>query len=239
LNALSLDRAFLLWISVIMGSAMETINSIPVILDVGEIAARLRFDPVRAGFESLDELIGLAQSLIHPRAVYEVAYTGAKCKAKVEVAGVTFESPILSKNLDGANKVFPYIITVGPELERAASAQGDMLKQYYLEEMANYALESAAEWLSGQIEARHGLGPLSNMSPGSLEDWPITEQAKLFSIFGDAERLIGVRLTESMLMLPRKSISGILFPSEEGFVACQLCERERCPGRKAAYNANS
>ena len=36
---------------------METIDLIPVTLDLGEIAARLRFDPVRAGFDSLDELI--------------------------------------------------------------------------------------------------------------------------------------------------------------------------------------
>ena len=215
---------------------METIGQIPVTLDPGEIAARLRFDPVRASFESLDELIALAQELIRPRAVYEVAYTGAKGEGTVEVSRVTFESPILRKNLETANKVFPYIITVGPDLERAASAQGDLLRQYYLEEMANMALESAAGWLSGRLESLYGVTGLANISPGSLEDWPITEQTKLFSIFGDTERSIGVRLTDSMLMLPRKSISGILFPSEKGFVACQLCERERCPGRKAAYS---
>ena len=101
--------------------------------------------------------------------------------------------------------------------------------------MANLALEQAAGWLAGRIGERFGLGPLSNMSPGSLEDWPITEQTKLFSIFGDTERLVGVRLSDSLLMVPRKSISGILFPSEEGFVACQLCDRERCPGRKVPY----
>ncbi|OGD25152.1 MAG: hypothetical protein A2Y69_00520 [Candidatus Aminicenantes bacterium RBG_13_59_9] len=214
---------------------METIDLIPVILDPGEIAARLRFDPVRAGFESLDELIALAQRLIHPRAVYDVAYTGAKGEETVEVSGVNFRSPILRKNLDGANKVFPYIITVGPELEHAASAQGDLLKQYYLEEMANMALESAAGWLGGRLEVRYGVTGLANMSPGSLADWPISEQTKLFSIFGDTEKAVGVRLTDSMLMLPRKSISGILFPSEEGFVACQLCERVHCSSRKAAY----
>ena len=214
---------------------METIDRIPVTLEPGEIAPRLRFDPVRAGFESLDGLVGLAQGLIGPRAVYEVAYIGARGEGTVEVAGVTFASPVLAKNLEPANKVFPYIVTVGPELERAAGEQGDLLKQYYLEEMANMALESAAEWLSARLEERYGLGPLSNMSPGSLEDWPITEQVKLFSLFGDTERSVGVRLTDSMLMVPRKSISGILFPSEEGFVACQLCDRAVCPGRKAPF----
>ena len=215
---------------------MEIIDKIPVSLYPAEITLKLRFDPVRAGFESLDELIGLAQGLIRPRAVYEVAYVGAKGEETVEVASTTFESHILRNNLDRANKVFPYIITVGPELERAASAQSDLLKQYYLEEMANMALESAADWLGDRLEARYGVTGLANMSPGSLEDWPITEQAKLFSIFGDTEKAVGVRLTDSMLMLPRKSISGILFPSEEGFVACQLCEREHCSSRKAAYS---
>lgn len=222
-----------------MGSAMETMDRIPVILDAGEVATRLRFDSVRAGFESLDELIALAQGLIKPRAVYEVAYIGTKGERTVEVGGVTFQSPVLRKNLEQANKVFPYIITIGPELERAASAQGDLLKQYYLEEMANIALESAAGWLGGQLEARYGVTGLANMSPGSLEDWPITEQTKLFSIFGDTEKAVGVRLTDSLLMLPRKSISGILFPSDEGFVACQLCERENCPSRKAAYDPHT
>jgi hypothetical protein len=75
------------------------------------------------------------------------------------------------------------------------------------------------------------------MDPGSLEDWPITEQPKLFSIFGDTERLVGVRLTGSMLMVPRKSISGILFPSEEGFSSCQLCERAACPARRTPFDA--
>ncbi len=215
---------------------METIDLIPLTLDPGEIAVRLRFDPVRAGFDSLEELVGLAQGLLRPRAVFEVAYVGARGEGTVEVAGVVFESPLLRKNLGSANKVFPYIITVGPELERAAGAQGDLLKQYYLEEMANMALESAAGWLGGQLETRYGVTGLANMSPGSLEDWPITEQTKLFSIFGDSEKAVGVRLTDSLLMVPRKSISGILFPSEEGFVACQLCDRERCPSRRALAN---
>ncbi|MBP1661287.1 MAG: hypothetical protein H6P95_2479, partial [Candidatus Aminicenantes bacterium] len=57
---------------------METTGPIPVALDPQEIAVRLRFEPARAGFESLDELVHQAQALIRPRAVYEVAFVGAK-----------------------------------------------------------------------------------------------------------------------------------------------------------------
>lgn len=218
---------------------MDTIERIPVLLDRVEIAARLRFEPAKAASDDLDRLVALAQGLMDPRGIYAAVFVGARGEGGVEVAGVPFQSPLLRKVLEASHKVFPYVITVGLELERAAAGQGDLLKQYYLEEIANIALEQAAGWLGEHIEKTYGLGPLSNMSPGSLEDWPITEQAKLFSIFGDTEKLIGVRLTDSMLMIPRKSISGILFPSEEGFMACQLCERERCSGRKAPFKAKA
>lgn len=186
-----------------------------------------------AAYKSLKEMIWLGQECVRPRAAFDVAYIGERQGRTVEVSGITFVSSVLRRQLDGANKIFPYIITIGPQLERAAAEQEDLLRQYYLEEIGNYALEQAADWLAKHLEDRYGVGALSSLSPGSLDDWPITEQAKLFSIFGDTDKLIGVRLTESMLMIPRKSISGIFFPSEEGFTACQLCDREQCEGRKA------
>ena len=218
---------------------MQKIDPLPVVLDSSDIAARFRFDPARSGSLSLDDVIAQAQKLISPRAVFDVAYVGEKGERTIELGGVVFESGLLRKNLEISNKVFPFIITVGPELEREAAARGDLLVQYYLEEIANLALEQAASRLAKTLEARFGLPSLSSLSPGSLADWPITEQPKLFSLFGDTKSLVGVRLTDSLFMIPRKSISGIFFPSEEGFVACQLCDRENCPGRKAAFSADS
>jgi hypothetical protein len=216
---------------------METIDRIPMTLEREAVAERLRFNLARAGAIDFDALLAQARSLIALCAVYEISYTGAKGEDTVEVAGVTFRSRVLRRNLDQAQKVFPFIMTAGPALEAAAASSGDLLRQYYLEEIANIALGNGAAWLAARLAERWGFPGLASMDPGSLEDWPITEQPKLFSIFGDTERLIGVRLTDSMLMVPRKSISGILFPSEEGFTSCQLCEREKCQGRRAPYDS--
>ena len=216
---------------------MEVIDRIPAVLERDTVAERLRFNPARAGAIDFDALLAQARSLIALRAVYEMSYAGAKGEDTVEIAGVTFRSRVLRRNLDQAQKVFPFIMTAGPALEATAASSGDLLKQYYLEEIANIALGNGAAWLAARLSERWGFPGLASMDPGSLEDWPITEQPRLFSIFGDTERLIGVRLTDSMLMVPRKSISGIFFPSEEGFTSCQLCEREKCPGRRAPYDS--
>jgi hypothetical protein len=215
---------------------VEIFDHIPVDLEPGEVGRYLRIRPERAETSHLKELIETAGPLISLRAVCDTAYVGLSDAESVEVAGVSLRSRVLRHNLDGVQKVFPYIMTIGPALEKTASSLGDLLKQYYLEEMANLVLEQGAAWLAEKLRTRWGLPGLSNMSPGSLEDWPITEQAKLFSLFGDTEKVIGVKLTDRFLMLPRKSISGILFPSEEGFAACQLCPRENCPSRRAPYD---
>jgi len=215
---------------------METIDSIPVDLDPAAVALRIHHNPARCGSPDLDELLDRARSLIKLRAVCDVSYVGAKGEDTVEVGGVVFHSRVLRRNLDRVHKVFPYIMTAGPALETEAVSGGDLLRQYYLEEMGNMALEGGAAWLAERLARRWEFSGLAGMDPGSLEDWPITEQPKLFSLFGDTERLIGVRLTDSLLMIPRKSISGILFPSEEGFTSCQLCDRGSCPGRRAPYD---
>ena len=49
-------------------------------------------------------------------------------------------------------------------------------------------------------------------------------------------RTIGVRLTDSFVMLPMKSVSGVYFPTEHTFASCQLCPRDDCPGRSAPYD---
>jgi hypothetical protein len=37
-------------------------------------------------------------------------------------------------------------------------------------------------------------------------------------------------------MVPNKSVSGLLYPSEDGFQSCQLCHREGCPNRRAPFD---
>ena len=76
------------------------------------------------------------------------------------------------------------------------------------------------------------------MSPGAgdADTWAIEQQRDLFSLFGNVFELIGVELTDSFLMIPNKSVSGILFPTEIDFRSCQVCHRKNCPSRSAPFD---
>ena len=112
----------------------------------------------------------------------------------------------------------------------------DLLESYYLDVIGNAALNSARRHLKGHLKSTFAVEKISSMAPGSLADWPIEQQAPLFDMLGNVEAEIGVKLNDSLLMLPAKSISGIYFPTEISFFSCQLCPRERCESRKAKYS---
>jgi hypothetical protein len=150
---------------------------------------------------------------------------------------VTMTSRVLRVNLDEAYRVFPFAATCGVELDEWASSLGDLLRAFWSEAIREDALRAASRAVHRHIVDSHGLGKTSTMSPGSLGDWPLREQRALFKVLGDTEAAIGVRLTESCLMLPTKSVSGIRFPTEHRFESCQLCPRGVCPGRRAPYDS--
>jgi cobalamin-dependent methionine synthase I len=110
------------------------------------------------------------------------------------------------------------------------------MAKFIIDSIKEIALGAASHYLTEYIKNKYKVENMAVMNPGSLEDWPISEQKPFFSLFDNVEELIGVKLTDSFLMLPIKSISGIYFPTETSFASCQLCPREKCPNRRAKYD---
>jgi hypothetical protein len=214
---------------------MEIIRPIPVMLDHEELKTRLHIR--RSGdWSKVLSLIELAQALIEAGAAYKVCYIEERLEDAIRIDGVYLKSKVLRRHLDRVERVFPFVLTIGGILEEEARRCGDILEQYYLDSIGDVALASVRSYLEESLRSRYALTTLSSMSPGSLEDWSIENQGPLFSILGDVEGAIGVRLEKTLVMTPFKSISGIYFPTEIPFYSCQLCTRERCPSRMADYN---
>ena len=213
---------------------MEVLDNIPFSLEPGEV---LRDSADREELRAcVDELIEAVRPVARPKAVYKVSYVGDRGEDSVSIDGVTFTSRVLRINLDPVGRVFPYVATCGRELDEIALPPDDLMSSFFMDRIKIAVLRSASRYLQQHIVETYRLGQVSRMSPGSLEDWPITQQKELFSIFGDVRDLIGVELAESFLMVPLKSVSGILFPTEVRFESCQLCPREVCENRRAPYD---
>jgi hypothetical protein len=215
---------------------LEKLEPTPILQDLGEIRRRLHMNQ-RGDWSHVETLIEIAQPLIQPKAVYKVSCIESKLEDGVMIDGIRLTSGVLRKQLDEVERVFPYVVSIGNQLEEQIRNCSDLLDQYYLDVIGNVALSTVRKHLERTLMSKYGLdGCLSSMAPGSLEDWPIEEQKPLFLILGDVETSIGVRITEHLLMVPTKSISGIYFPTEIPFVSCSLCPRKRCGSRKADFD---
>jgi hypothetical protein len=220
-----------------MTIATTILDKIPFPLDYHDLAARVRLRPGSADAGELERLVREARLLAAPKALYRLAAITAMPAGMATLDHITFTSRVLHRNLQGAHRAFPFATTCGQELASWAQAQDDMLLRYWADVIMEMALETARQALQSHLQQRFELGNLAMMTPGSLEDWPITQQRPLFTLLGDTEQAIGLRLLDSCLMVPIKSASGILFPNGEDFRSCQLCPREGCPSRRAAYDA--
>ena len=213
---------------------MELLRNIPVQVSSEEVAKALRIDQTLAKQVHGEDLAKTANSLVDARAIYTIGYIHNRSEEATSIEGATLTSRVLAKNLEKIGRVFPYIVTIGSALEDEAATHG-MLERLFLENAADIAITLARVHLEKYVAKKYELGNVSHLGPGQL-DWPIQQQKELFSFFKNAEGSVGVTLTETCMMKPRKSVSGIIFPKEVTFVACQLCPRENCPSRQAPYS---
>jgi len=211
--------------------------NLPVKLDLASVIKTLRLRNTNNRLkEAARELTDIALAAARPRAIYQVAHVRSADGANVDIDGVRFTSRVLSKNFTNQNTVFPFIATAGRELDELPVPSGDMWRQLCLDVIKTLVLVTGIEYLSDYLKEKYSFTHLAHMNPGEIEDWPITQQKPLFDLFGGAEKQIEVSLSESGVMKPVKSRSGILFPNDTGFVSCRLCTQFECPGRRAKYD---
>ncbi len=211
---------------------------LPFKLDRSAVARRLTLRQGNRDVERYaDELVTLVESVARPRAAYRECHVERLRDSTFRIGGVSFSSRVLGKLLADWQTVFPYVLTIGPELAEAAWPEADMLRRYWLDTVKSMVVHSAGNAFAEHLRGKHSRQRLTHMNPGELEDWPVTQQRPLFSLFGDAVSELGVTLTEGCMMKPAKSRSGIFFGNDDGFETCRLCTQHKCVGRRAAYDA--
>jgi len=212
------------------------LNEIPFVLERESLLAALRIPPNAAYADELRPLIEEARRIGRPKALYGIAPAAPHDEGSVVVDGAVFRSRVLRVNLDGLDRAFPFLATCGSELEGWSASIDGMLRRYCADMIKELALEAATLALQSHLVEAHGLHSPGMMNPGSLPDWPAEEQKPLFALFGAASDAIGVRLTDTYIMQPVKSVSGLLFASAEGFESCRLCQMRQCPRRRVPYD---
>jgi len=213
---------------------VRTIIDVPLKFNTVAMKAKLRITEPE-DVDLFNEMIRTVADLAVPKIVFAEAYITERHDEGVSINGNHFESMLMKNNLAEVHRVFPFTVTCGREIYDWAKTIDDIFIQYWADHIMEVALRNAVAVLYDTIKSQYGVTKLSSMNPGSLDGWPIEQQDTLFNLLENKQKEIGVDLTESYLMVPQKTVSGILFKSKSGYTNCKLCEMVNCPSRRSPF----
>jgi len=215
---------------------VKVIDPVPLKLDGAELAGNLE---LRRLGEGVVKLFAEVRPLIEPKAVYtSVRVCGFENDLVRLENGQTLRGVVLADMLSNGQEVMPYVVTIGAKLENEISRTESLLHSYLLEKIGDYALHKALAYLkllAAEKFADRRMA-VSEFSPGTGtgELFGIEQQKPLFQILDGATSSVGVHLTPSLMMIPRKSVSGVLAATLREYVACAYCPRQ-CESRSTPF----
>lgn len=187
----------------------------------------------------LDQAFQDCYSLSDIKVAYRIVDQVEILKNKLIADGLEFKvGKTILEELNGAEKLAFFVCTAGNMIseESAELLKGeDPVLGYVYDAMGSEIVEALSKktlQIIREETRKDGLKVTNSYSPGYCH-WSVADQHKLFAILGG--KPCGVSLTESSLMYPVKSISGVIGIGKEVTFQdyqCSLCTLENCMYRE-------
>lgn len=191
--------------------------------------------------DMVTELLELSNDICRIRAQYSVFENiGLDSRQRSLEIGEVIFSPgkIIYGQLKNSESLVVFLCTAGKEIgdvSRQAMSEKDLLRGYVLDVIGSELVEAAADLMQEGIEkdfSSIGDKITNRYSPGYC-GWDVREQNELFRLIPD--NYCGIKLTDSYLMDPVKSVSGIIGVGRNVKklpYTCSICDMQDCIYRK-------
>lgn len=166
-----------------------------------------------------------------------------KAAGTLKISNMVFNlGRLISSQLSGIEEAAVFLCTAGSSIGETAGRllrEKDFLRGYILDIAGSEIAESAADLLQAKLKKiaeERGKSITNRYSPGYC-GWNVLEQHKLFNLMPD--NFCGISLTESALMVPVKSVSGITGIGRNvrfNEYQCSICDDKNCIYRRLKEN---
>lgn len=156
------------------------------------------------------------------------------------IGDMELESRALSRNMRGCDEAYLMAATIGFAMDRLAAraaAIGLMSRAVIYQAAGAMLIESYCDALNRKLKeeaAAEGKFLRPRFSPG-YGDLPLAIQPELFRVL-EIQKHTGITLTESLLMMPTKSVTALIGVSPEDshcvLQGCESCSKTNCSFRR-------
>ena len=185
----------------------------------------------------IDQLLQQCHELVKPKTCYSIIADPQFYleKKQLQLKDILFETgKVVTNSLRKSENIAVFVCTIGPKVEQLAKQlmnEGNSLEGYIVDLIGSEFAEAVADYLHNQLETKAqetGKGVTNRFSPGYC-NWPVVQQHKLFLLL--ETKNCGITLTSSALMIPVKSVSGIIGMGKgvkRAAYKCSLCDDDKC-----------
>lgn len=166
---------------------------------------------------------------------YEIYPNEGVGEREIRLGGKSLRTgAVITRYLTDAREIAVFVATAGREFEallHRIKASGDIVREFMADMIGSEIAEAAGLILArvlAEEQALRGYAISNSYSPGYC-GWHVREQQTLFALL--PENPCGITLSESCLMTPIKSISGViaLGPDvEKAPYGCAICGKNDC-----------
>ncbi|WP_297519002.1 vitamin B12 dependent-methionine synthase activation domain-containing protein [uncultured Clostridium sp.] len=177
----------------------------------------------------IDSCINEVKEKVIPKQVFET-YEIERIDDAIEIKGTRLKlvGDDIASCLENCDKVILMAVTLGNEIEKMIrlSQRRDMTKTVILDSIATTYVEAVCDKIEDEIYTKYkklGKSLSFRYSPG-YGDLPLSVQGEFLDTL-NARRVIGLNLTNTNLLTPRKSVTAILgVKNEESKRFKRTCE---------------
>ena len=188
--------------------------------------------------EIIDNTLELLNSICKPRIAYKIYKGNFTDKGCIEINGIQLKAGRnIVKYFGKATYFAVFVVTAGQEYDnylKKLRNENDILTEFIADAIGSEIAQSEIRYLSykiSDIAQYSGLIISNSYSPGYCS-WELSEQQTLFSLL-PAEPC-GIKLNDSSLMYPIKSVSGVIgIGSDLAKMPhkCNVCGMKNCSKR--------
>lgn len=212
-------------------STERIILDIPVNFTAEELGRYCKISPESPAFSAVEDAVDLVNQYAEPMAIIKWADIDSVKDDETTIEGVTFKSIVVAEKLKDKQRAFITVITAGSGLEKCEDLEDDP----FLDMFNGALIRLATRYVTDYLKDNFGFEDVGMLNPGSLPDWPISENHALCGIAGDVSE-IGVELNDAGYLKPWNSGSHLCFENAGGYQNCSLCKKYDCIGRHARFD---
>ena len=186
----------------------------------------------------IDSLVENVRQKTMPRGAFVLKKLERE-RESIRIGSMDIASKSLAKNLDGCEMVILFAITCGAQVDRLIGSKSstEPSKALTISAIATTLCEAYADSLCGELKAyfaKQGLYLRPRFSPG-YGDFALEFQ-KYIVTMTEASKRCSITLTDSLMLVPSKSVTGIIGIGKEMThcppSGCEACSKTDCRYRR-------